>query len=190
MTSRSWAYRHHEPERQLMIPAKMSLLSQPGLQGAVNRYQSSRSKDESTLIIIRWNTLSSIKSESVSESLIISRCIFPTPVTQWTLSGRDSDSHFSVSVNSVSLRAAWPGPCSLLQRPAHCSGHRLQQSRCSHNKIDTAALQTASRHRESDIVYPCLSAPRTRDTWHEHVPKWPGHGRVPGWGRLRGARAL
>ena len=58
-----------------MIPAKMSLLSQPGLQGAVNRYQSSRSKDESTLIIIRWNTLSSIKSESVSESLIISRCI-------------------------------------------------------------------------------------------------------------------
>ena len=64
-----------------MIPAKMSLLSQPprpGLQGAVNRYQSPRSKDESTFIIGRWNKLSS-ESESVSESL---HQLLHFPVTQ------------------------------------------------------------------------------------------------------------
>ena len=96
--SRSWAYRHHES--QLMIPVKMSLLSQPpgpGLQGAVNRYQSPRSKDESTFTICRWNTLS-IKSESVSESLI-SCCIFPS-LSELCLS-RLGFSFLAVAVNSL-----------------------------------------------------------------------------------------
>ena len=110
----------------------------------------------------RWkysHQVRSFKSESVSES----RCIFRLPrhsvnfvwprLWIWVA--------WCPGVRPPALRVSQPGPCSLSAALAgELQWSRLQQSRCSHNKIDTADCRQPP-DREC-----LLLTVQSRDTWH------------------------